>query len=100
MDTIGSNPSEQFTIADPNDHFLCHRLTPTAHWTHETIPLSARSSGEPKMTNPTDTKYRRISFFFKSIDDTTEIYIDNIGDSTLDTSTMPIWTLGTEQDPI
>ena len=87
-------------VANPLDHFLCHRLSPSAQWQHEVIPLNARSSGEPKMTTPTTTKYRRISFFFKSIDDTTEIYIDNIGDSTIDSSTMPEWTLGTEQDPI
>ena len=87
-------------VADPDAHYLNHRMSPTSKWTQEVIPLWARSDGQPKMTDPTSTKYRRISFFFKSIDETTEIYIDNIGDSTIDTSTMPEWKRGTEQEPI
>ncbi len=87
-------------VADPAAHYLNHRMSPTNKWTQEIIPLWARSDGQPKLTDPTATQYRRISFFFKSIDDTTEIYIDNIGDTTLDISTMPEWKRGTEQEPI
>ena len=87
-------------IANPKDHYLNHHLSPCDQWSHEVIPLNARSNGTPKMTDPTTTQYRRISFFFKSIDAQTEIYIDNIGDSPVESSTMPEWKLGTEQEPI
>ena len=50
------------------------------------------------MTDPTTTKYRRISFFFKRLDKPVEIYLDNIGETLSDWQFAPRWSPDNERD--
>ena len=45
-----------------------------------------------------DTRYRRVSFFFRSIDEPVEIRVDNLCDAGKDLSFLPRWSVDHEYD--
>ena len=73
---------------------------PSENWIREVVPLAERQPpGQLYLKDPLETRYRRISYFFTSVDAPVEIYIDNIGETSEKVSVMPEWTLGSEAEP-
>ena len=64
------------------------------------IPFWMRDqSGARAMKKPVaETRYRRVSFFFRSIDEPAEIRVDNLFDAGKDISFFPRWSLDHEYD--
>ena len=70
-------------------------------WQRISLPFSlSRFKGSPNLGDVTATRYRRLSFFFKRIDDTVEIYVDNIGNLKQGFSAAPWWSTDSEADPL
>ncbi len=71
--------------------YRLQKLFPTAGWIREIIDFTTPTSATRPMTDMTQTKRRRISFFFTEIKKPVEIRIDNIGDSPDAVTTVPSW---------
>ena len=84
----------------PDTRYRNQLLSPKPHWHREITPITARSNSGHQLTDLTRTKYRRLSFFFNSIDAPVELYVDNIGDTSENCSEMPEWTFGNEAEPM
>ena len=68
-------------------------------WRRLLLPFWLRDqSGARKMKNPADTRYRRVSFFFRSIDEPAEIRVDNLCDAGKGLSFLPPWSVDHEYD--
>lgn len=86
--------------ASENAAYRVYRISPSARWTRSITPLNVRMSSSNPLKDPTKTRFRKVSFFFDSVDAPVEIYIDNIGDTKAKISTMPMWREGFEAEPI
>lgn len=99
---------ESYDPAVKDPHFRCQRLFGTFgyafvedEWQRITLPFYLRNFKSNRMLKDvTDTKYRRLSFFFKSIDAPVEIRVDNIGNAAKGFSVAPPWTVKQESDPL
>ena len=70
-------------------------------WQRISLPFwLSRYKGSPNLTDVTQTRYRRISFFFRRIDEPVQIYVDNIGTIRKGHSAAPVWSTTTEADPL
>ena len=70
-------------------------------WQRISLPFSlSRFQGKPMLKDVTRTRFRRISFFFKRIDEPVEIYVDNIGNLKKGFSSAPLWSTDSEADPL
>ena len=52
------------------------------------------------LSDITQTRARRLCFYFYRVSSPVEIYVGNIGDTAEDISSVPLWKLGTEAEPI
>ena len=89
-------------FADPEACFRANKLAVNGKWTRDIIatPYVAEGNAPLLLKNLADTKYRKVSFFFHEIDAPVEIYIDTIGDTCVEMSSMPLWKVGTEAEPM
>ena len=70
-------------------------------WQRISLPFwLSRYKGSPNLGEVTKTQYRRISFFFRRIDEPVQIYVDNIGIIGKGHSAAPVWSTKTEADPL
>ena len=86
--------------ADAKAAYRMFKLAPRGSWTRETIPCTGRTDATNPMKDLTQTKFRKVSFFFNEVDAPVEIYIDNIGDTKSAVSNMPFWKPGAEGEPM
>ena len=84
----------------PDTRYRMQRLSPKPRWSRDIVPITVRSNTDYPLKDLTQTKYRRLSFFFKAIDAPVELYVDNIGDTQEECSSMSEWFLGGEAEPI
>ncbi len=68
------------------------------YWFRNIRPAPIKSARP--LSDITQTRYRRLCFYFYRVSSPVEIYIGNIGDTAEDISSVPLWKLGTEAEPI
>ena len=70
-------------------------------WQRITLPFNLPHFKSNRMLKDvTDTRFRRVSFFFRKIDAPVEIYVDNIGNAKKGFSVAPPWSVKQESDPL
>lgn len=86
--------------ANEKAFYRLYSFKPAAGWTRSITPLNSRSHPTNKLEDVTETKFRKVSFFFDEVDAPVEIYVDTIGDTKSDISNMPMWREGAEGEPM
>ena len=86
--------------ANEKAFYRLYGFRPAAGWTRSITPLNSRSKPTNKLEDVTETKFRKVSFFFHEVDAPVEIYVDSIGDTKSDISNMPMWREGAEGEPM
>ena len=70
-------------------------------WQRLTLPFwLSRFRSTHQLEDVTQTRYRRLSFFFKDIDAPVEIRVDNIGNLKKGFSVAPVWGADREGEPL
>ena len=102
-------------VADPSDFSFCtnyllgsklpgggtrhtvQTLCPHDRWEREIFPVFSPKSKFHK--DPSDVQKRRLSYFFRKIEHPVEIYVDDLGDSKSDATTIVMWRENGEAEP-
>ena len=86
--------------ASAKARYRLYSFKPSDRWARSITPLDVRSTSTNHLKDLTQTKFRKVSFFFNEVDAPVEIRIGIIGDTNSDISNMPMWSEGTEGEPM
>ena len=86
--------------ANGKAYYRLYGFRPSDRWARSVTPLDVRSTSTNHLKDVTETKFRKVSFFFNEVDAPVEIYIGNIGDTKSEISNMPMWREGAEGEPM
>ena len=99
-DGSGFSHANDYLIADDKQHYLLQRMSPGKDWVSVTTAFTNPNPATKPMKDLTQTRLRRVSFFFTDIKKPVEIRIDNIGDSPDAVTTLPPWSEAREAEII
>ncbi len=93
----GINHVNDYLMHKDNEHYWFCEVVPSTVWRTASTPFARSHRATKPYDDKTQTALRRISFFFKRVPETVEIWLDDFADSP--DEVWKTWVAGDEEEP-